>query len=405
MKPLEGIRVIDFTQAYSGPFCAMHLADYGAEVIKIERYGSGDQSREWAPIKNSNSGFFATFNRGKKSLEIDLRAPEGTEIIEKLYSQCDVVIENFKVGSLERLGLGYEKMKALNPEIIYASISGYGTTGPLSSLPAYDNVISAVSGIMDLTGEADGTPIKIGPSIGDNYTGINLVLGISMALYQRMKTGEGQRLDVAMMDSLFTLMDAGILRHINTDEKAERKGLKDCYFAPYGVFETADGYVTLAITKDSEWEVFCKSIQKEHLALKFPDNKSRLENYETEIEPILKAYFSKQKKEKVSSYFMALGISTFPVNNVPTIMEKEYIKSQDMVIDMVDSGVGEMKTYGLPMKFSLTNGAIEKSAPLLGEDTFDLLKGMNYSDPEIDELVRKGVVKGLSPEYLTTVAN
>ncbi len=141
MKPLEGIRVIDFTQAYSGPFCAMHLADYGAEVIKIERYGSGDQSREWAPIKNGNSGFFATFNRGKKSLEIDLRSAEGKEVVEKLYSECDVVIENFKAGSLDRLGLGYEKMKELNPQIIYASISGYGTTGPLSSLPAYDNVI------------------------------------------------------------------------------------------------------------------------------------------------------------------------------------------------------------------------------------------------------------------------
>ncbi len=156
--------------------------------------------------------FLLLLIEAKKSLEIDLRSAEGKEVVEKLYSECDVVIENFKAGSLDRLGLGYEKMKELNPQIIYASISGYGTTGPLSSLPAYDNVISAVSGIMDLTGESDGTPIKIGPSIGDNYTGINLVLGISMALYQRVKTGEGQRLDVAMMDSLFTLMDAGILR-------------------------------------------------------------------------------------------------------------------------------------------------------------------------------------------------
>jgi CoA:oxalate CoA-transferase len=392
MKPLEGIRVVDFTQAYSGPFCTMQLADYGAEVIKVERYGSGDQSREWAPIKNGNSGFYATFNRGKKSLEINLRSKEGKEVIEKLYSECDVVVENFKVGSLDRLGLGYEKMKEINPQIIYASISGFGTTGPLSNLPAYDNVISAVSGIMDLTGEKDGTPTKIGPSIGDNYTGLNLVLGITMALYNRIKTGEGQRLDVAMMDSLFTLMDAGILKHENTNEKAVRKGLNDGYFAPYGVYRAEDGFVTLAITKDSEWKMFCRAINNEDLALRYPNNKSRLENYEVSIEPILKKYFSELKKEEISHYLLELGVSAFPVNNIPEIIWKEYIISQDMAVDLVDSGVGKMKTYGLPMKFSKTKGGIEKSAPLLGENTLEILNHLNYTEEEIQEMVNNRIV-------------
>ena len=200
-KALEGVKVLDLTQAFSGPFCTMHLADHGAEVIKVERPGMGDQSRTWGPIVNDYSAYYTFLNRNKKGITLDLKSEQGREIFLKLVEDADVVCENFKVGTMEKLNLGYDVLKERNPRLIYASISGFGLTGPLAELPAYDIVAQAMSGLMSITGFPDNPPTKVGPSVGDNYTGTYMALGICMALYHREKTGQGQRLDVAMVDT------------------------------------------------------------------------------------------------------------------------------------------------------------------------------------------------------------
>ena len=212
-KPLEGIRVLDLTQAYSGPFCTMNLADFGAEVIKIERPGTGDQTRTWGPFKNDYSAYFAYINRNKQGITLDLSTSEGKEVFFKLVEAADVVCENFRVGTMEKLGLGYEELKKINPRIIYGSISGFGLEGPLSKRPCYDIIAQGMSGMMSVTGYPENPPVKIGPSVGDNYSGAYLCMGILSALYNREKTGEGQRIDVAMVDTLFSIMENFVVKY------------------------------------------------------------------------------------------------------------------------------------------------------------------------------------------------
>jgi beta-alanine coA-transferase len=196
---LDGVKVVDFTHAYAGPFCSLFLADYGAEVIKIERVDGGDQARTWGPFKNDYSAYYASFNRGKKSITLDIKSKEGQKIIYDLIKDADIVCSNFKAGTLEKYGVGYDQMKQVKPDIIYATISGFGTKGELSKYPAYDNVIQAMSGIMDVNGFADKGPTKIGPAIGDSYTGLLLLLGLMIAFHHRQKTGKGQQIDVTML--------------------------------------------------------------------------------------------------------------------------------------------------------------------------------------------------------------
>ena len=209
-KPLTGVRVLDLTHAYSGPFCTMHLADQGAEVIKVEIPNKGDQSRNWAPFKNGSSGYFAYINRNKYGLSLDLKTEEGKDIFKKLIAETDVLCENFRVGTMEKLGLGYDVLKEINPGLIYASISGFGLEGPMAHRPCYDIIAQAMGGMMSMTGFGDQMT-KVGPAIGDNYSGTYLALGIAMALYQRSKTGKGRRLDVSMVDTIFSILEAGVV--------------------------------------------------------------------------------------------------------------------------------------------------------------------------------------------------
>ena len=212
MKVLDGVTVIDFTQTYSGPFCTMQLADFGARVIRIEVKGIDDAARIWPPFsENGESGYYATNNRGKESIALDLKTPEGMEVIKKLIQNADIVVENFKVGKMAQLGLSYADVKKINPEIIYASLTGYGQNGPWNDQPAYDNVIQARSGMMEMTGFPDDVPTKVGPSISDYFGGLNLTLGVVMAYFHKQNTGEGQYIDVAMYDSLFAIMESPIL--------------------------------------------------------------------------------------------------------------------------------------------------------------------------------------------------
>lgn len=396
MKVLEGVTVVDFTQAYSGPFCTMQLADFGARVIKIERAGWGDQSREWTPINDKGqSGYYAAINRGKESITLDIGKPEGIEIAKRLIKDADIVVENFSVGSLAKKGLGYEEVKKINPEIIYGSISGYGQNGPWSRLAAYDNVIQAQCGMMEMTGFADDVPTKVGPAVGDNYTGLEMALAIMMAYYHKQKTGKGQYLDVAMYDTLFGIMESPILFKELNNEEITRCGNTDPTLCPYDVYPCKDGYFSVGLAAGSrkEWTRFCNGIGRPDLLEdeRFATNDLRLQNYDI-ITPILKEYFKDKTKAELTEIFNTCNIPSSPVNTIPELMHDPQLHERDMLIDVVDDGVGPYKAMGNPMKLSLTPPVIEKGAPLLGADTDHILAEYGYSKEEIQAFHDNGVV-------------
>lgn len=396
MKVLDGVTVIDFTQAYSGPFCTMNLADFGARVIKIERRGMGDQSREWTPINDKGeSGYYAAINRGKESVSLDINTPEGAEIIKKMVKDADIVVENFKVGTLDKMGLGYEELKKVNPEIIYASISGYGQNGPWSGLAAYDNVVQAMCGMMEMTGFADDVPTKVGPAIGDNFTGLTMALAIVMAYYNKLNTGKGQRLDVAMMDCLFGIMESPIMYKELLNEEISRCGNTDPTLFPYDVYPCKDGYFSVGVAagSKSEWERFCNAIEMPELLQeeKYSTNEARVELYD-ELTPKILPFFKSKTKAELDEVFSACNIPSSPVNTIPELMSHPQLEARGMLIDLVDENVGAYKAMGNPMMLSETPAVIEKGAPSMGRDTEKVLKDFGYSDAEIKEFIEKEIV-------------
>lgn len=396
MKILEGVTVIDFTQAYSGPFCTMQLADFGARVIKIERRGYGDQAREWTPINDKGeSGYFAAINRGKESISLDISKPEGQEIIRRLVKDADIVVENFKVGTLAKMGLSYEDLRKVNPEIIFASISGYGQNGPWAKLAAYDNVIQAMCGMMEMTGFADDVPTKVGPALGDNFTGLTMALGIVMAYYHKLNTGKGQYLDVSMMDTLFGMMESPILTKELLGKELTRCGNTDPTLCPYDVYPCRDGYFSagLAAGSDAEWKRFCTAINMPELLedARFATNELRLENYDI-LTPILTEYFKTKTKAELTEAFNANNIPSSPVNTIPELMDHPQLKARGMLVPMRDDGVGDYLAMGNPMLLSETPAVLEKGAPSMGRDTVSVLKEYGYTDAEIEAFAAGEVV-------------
>ena len=394
MKVLEGVTVIDFTQAYSGPFCTMQLADFGARVIKIERRGSGDQSREWTPIKNDHSGYYAAINRNKESLSIDISSKEGSDIIRQMVKEADIVVENFKGGTLAKLGLGYEDLKAINPGIIFASISGFGQTGPLRDLAAYDNVVQAMSGVMDMTGFPDGIPTRVGPAIGDNFTGLTMTLAITMAYLNKLNTGKGQLIDVAMFDAMFGILESPILFYNLLGKKVSRCGNNDAgVLVPYDVFKCKDGYFSAGLASESGWDKFCNVIGMPELIDNplFQTNELRCMNY-SNITPIISVYFANKTRDELLESFTAANIPNAPVLTVPEVMHHPQIKEREMLIDLVDPGVGKYQAIGNPMKLEKTPAVIRHGAPILGQNTSEVLLSFGYTQKEIQEFYDKEVI-------------
>lgn len=396
MKVLEGVTVIDFTQAYSGPFCTMQLADFGARVIKIERRGVGDQSREWTPINDKGeSGYYAAINRGKESISLDISKPEGAEIAKRLVKDADIVVENFKVGTMDKMGLGYEDLKKINPEIIYGSISGYGQNGPWSSLAAYDNVIQAMCGMMEMTGFADDVPTKVGPAVGDNFTGLTMALALVMAYYNKLNTGKGQYLDVSMMDCLFGIMESPILYKELLNEEISRCGNTDPTLFPYDVYPCKDGYFSVGVAAGSasEWERFCHAIEMPELLKeeRYSTNEQRVALYD-ELTPKIVKFFKTRTRAELTEIFNACKLPSSPVNTIPDLMQHPQLEARGMLVDIVDEGVGPYRAMGNPMKMDLTPAVIEYGAPAMGRDTDKVLKEFGYSEAEIRNFAVREVI-------------
>lgn len=370
-RPLEGIRVLDLTQAYSGPFCTMNLADHGAEVIKIERPGSGDQTRGWGPMENDYSGYYAYINRNKKGITLNLASEEGKKIFVELVKTADIVCENYKVGVLEKLGFSYDVLKEINPRIIYGSISGFGLTGDLAERPCYDIVAQAMSGMMSVTGFADGPPCKIGPSVGDNYSGAYLCMGVLMALYEREKTGVGRRIDVAMVDTLFSVMENFVVEYTIAGKTPHRAGNQDPSIAPFDSFHAKDADFVMGCGTNKMFAGLCGAMGREDLITdpRFKTNLDRCDNYLDALKPMIEEWTTTKTVEELEEIIAGLSIPFGIIQTIPEVSEHPQTKERNMLWEIYQPGMERMiRIPGTPIKIHGEADEAIKAAPILGED-------------------------------------
>ena len=393
MRPLEGVRIIDLTQAYAGPFCTMNLADHGAEVIKIERPGVGDQVRTWGPMKNGESGFHALLNRNKTGITLDLKTEKGKEIFRKLLKTADVVCENYKVGVLEKLGFSYETMREINPRIIYGNVTGFGMNGELAHRPCYDIVAQAMSGMMDVTGFPDGLPTKVGPAIADNYSGAFLAMGILMALYRRERTGEGCHIDVAMVDTMIHIMDHFIIDYTILGEKHTRSGNNDQSIAPFDSFRAKDGMFVLACGTDEMFARLCRLMDRPDLVTdeRFLSNYDRCNHY-AELKPEIERWSATKPVGELEEALLGLGIPFGRIQDIEQVVKNPQTQARNMLWDVEQPGMGKITITGTPIKISYEEDCLIKAAPQLGADNREILGSLGYSPEDIRKFAEEGVI-------------
>ena len=392
--PLEGIKVLDFSQVLSAPFCGMMLADMGADVIKIERPGAGDISREYGPYVNDISLYFCQYNRGKKGIAIDMRSEEGKKVVLDLVAQVDVVIENFKAGTLEKLGIGYDKMIEINPGLIYGSISGFGTYGPLSHLPCMDIIAAARSGLVAQSGQAGDAPIKPGFSMCDTWAGLQLLRGLSMALLHKQKTGKGLRVDIAMLDCAFYMCESSVLDHSLTGEFTEKSGNHDPWYAPFGEFAAKDGNVVIAVRKEEEWKTLCNTLGLDALTEdpRFASNEKRVANRDALIAELEKAT-SAMGRYDIENKLCAVGVPAAAVQSLQEFDNNPQTKALNVITKINQLGVGEYTVTNTPILFSKTPVNPDASAAgFPGANSVEILSGLGYSQEKIDSLLAEGAV-------------
>jgi len=367
-KALSGIRVVDLTRVLAGPFCTMMLADMGAEVVKIERPGVGDDSRAFGPFVDGESAYFMCLNRNKKSMVLDLKSEDGKKIFKKLVSEADVVVENFRPGTMEKLEIGYEELKKVNPQIIYAASSGYGHTGPYSKRPAYDSIIQAMSGLMSITGQPGGAPTRVGASIADIIAGMYTAYGILTALFYRQITGVGQKVDVAMFDAVVSVLENAITRYFVSGEVPTRIGNRHPSIAPFTSYQTKDDYIIVAVGNDRLWEAFCKAIERTDLLEdeQFTTNKDRSMRWEL-LDDILKEVMKEKTTGEWLQIIQEAGVPSAPINTIDKVVKDEQLILREMIVKTVHSKVGEFLVPGIPVKLSETPGKVETAAPILDE--------------------------------------
>lgn len=391
-KPLEGLKVIDLTTALSGPFCTMLLADYGADVIKIETV-SGDQTRTWGPMepKSNESAYYAQFNRNKKGATLNLKSEKGKQMFYELVKDADILVENYKVGVTKKLGIDYDTIKEINPGIIYSSGTGFGSYGPIAHRPCFDVVAQAMGGIMNITGYPEGDPVKVGPSIVDHTMGMYLCIGTLMALHYKTKTGKGQFVDVGMMDSIFTLLENAIVNYTVAGEISQRQGNIDPAITPFDAYQCSDGMVALGVGNNSLFEKFCSKTGLMHLLddPRYSDNWQRTLHYIPELRDTIREWCAKHTKAEVEQLMDEAGVPCGPVLNMKEAIEHPQIKAREMIVSVEHPTMGELKIQGCAIKMSETPGSVDMPSPLLGQHNLEV---WGITEEEEKQLVEEGVL-------------
>lgn len=392
--PLAGLKVIDLTRVLSGPFATMWLATMGADVLKIENPNDPDVTRNYAPEVNGHSAYFPTVNHNKRCITLNLKAEEGKEILRKLVKDADVVVENFRPGVMKKLGLDYEELSKINPGIIYASISGFGTYGPYSQRPGYDVTAQATSGIMYLTGFSDGAPTRIGSSYGDTTAGVNAVLAILAALYCRSITGQGQMVETSLVDSLVSLSTQDYIRYFAAGQVPMRMGNIYKTWTPYGTYKAKDGYYNIGCGTDKHFALFCKILGQPELAddPRFLHHKERVEHRQ-ELDDIINAWAADKSFKDICNMLVEGGVPCGPVNSIVEISKDEHIAgAREMFPTLKQNGIGDLQVTNIPVRFSKSGLAPLKSAKEFGEDNKDVFTSLGYSEEEIRALKENGVI-------------
>ena len=401
-KSLDGIRIIDLSHVLAAPFCTMILADLGAEVIKVEP-PIGDDSRQFGPFikeknsENTQSGYFISINRNKKSTCVNLKSEEGKEILRKMIATADVVVENFRPDTMKKLGFSYEEMKEIKSDIIYCSICGFGHDAlpEYATKPAYDMVAQAFSGLMSVTGPSDGEPCRVGTSVGDIVAGHQGAIGILSALWYRNRTGKGQYIDISMVDGLVYILENAIARYTINGEIPNALGTAHPTITPFQAFKTKDDWIVTPIGNDKLWLNFCKAINQEYLTNlnEFKSNQMRTKNKD-ELTKIIASVIKNKTTSEWENIFSEYGLPYSAVNTIDKIVENDQINYRKMIVEIDQPKVGKMKIMGTPFKMSETPGMITGPAPLLGEHTGDVLKELlNFDDSQIENLKNLKIIK------------
>ncbi|WP_430506333.1 CaiB/BaiF CoA transferase family protein [Haloparvum sp. PAK95] len=395
--PLDGLTVLDASRVLVGPFCTMQLGDLGADVIKIERPGSGDQTRTFRPPtygESDESAYYMSVNRNKRSVELNLASEEGRAVFRDLASEADVVVHNFRVGKMAEWNLEYGDLAADNPELVYCALSGYGEWGPDKDRPAYDIMMQAKGGLMSITGMEDGPPVRVGVALADIGAGMFATQAILGALLEReLGDGTGQKIDVSLLDGQAAWMSYQAMNYFATGESPGRMGSKHPSIAPYQAFETADGYVVVACSSNNFWPNLCEALDRPELLAdeRFETNEKRVRNRE-ELDPILDEEFATYETREAVDLLEDHGVPASDVKNMEQLFEDPQIEARGMRASVEHPTAGEVEMPGSPMHFSRTPTTIRRHPPLLGEHTDDVLGEYGYTDGDLSTLREKGVI-------------
>ena len=397
--PLTGIRILDFTWALAGPFGSMILTDLGAEVLKVERVGETEEERGPGPFVEDFSTYFFSINRGKQSIALDLKSGQGREVIYALARQVDVVVENFKPGTMERLGFGYETLRQINPRLVFASCSGFGQWGPYAERGAFDVIVQALGGLMSITGEPGGPPLRAGASVGDILGGTFMAVGVLAALVERSRSGLGQQVDASMLEAQVALLENAVVRHSATGEVPTPIGSRHPLLTPFQAFPTADGHIVVAGVRD--WAYFCVTLGREDLAFdpRFQTNSLRTQHH-AELEPELVKTFRTKPTAEWTALLEGAALNA-PVNSVAKLFTDPHLTERGALVELPLPGErhGTLKVANHPVKYSRTPTKVERSAPELGEHTTRILRDVAaLSDDAIAQLEEQGIIEQFRPD-------
>lgn len=397
MKALESVRVLDLSRALAGPYCTMMLGDCGADVVKIERPGVGDDTRGWAPpFIGDQSAYYLQINRNKRSMTLNLRHPEGREIFLRMAKEADVVVENFTPGVMQRLDMAYETLKDINPRIVFCSISGFGQTGPYAAKPAYDQIMQSISGLMSVTGEPDGPPVKTGIAVTDIGAGMLASHAILAALFHREATqsNEGQYIDISMLDLQVSWLTYVTGYYFATGENPKRFGAAHPNLVPYQTFECQDGkHISVAVGSERLWERFCKALGWEDLFehADYARNGDRVRNRSKLVSLLQEEFLNKPAAEWVRRLDEG-GVPCAPINQVSDVLTDPQVLAREMVVDIPHPALGTIKQTGVPIKFSKTESSIDRHPPMLGEHTEEVLTQLGYEQSDIARFREQDIV-------------